>query len=354
MRTKERISTISVIVLLCLCQQVHCQSQGNWDRALDRYELICERCIELLELKRSGIDVAQESLSSLLTQLSLLKSSLNEADKQMSPAQKMRFDMIRRRFATIQTGNHDSIGFSKEAISVRTGENGTKATAKQVPTPKASISDTLSASSRHLSPALPCISCTFPNKVTAIHQPVHESIVWQPLDRASVPVASSGSIFEIMAGLQAGAYPSFNLGSFVAFCIGKFGFYLKGRTDLAGKAPDYSFSLNSDGTIEGGGKMWSEGGQLRKRAVATAGALFKVGPIAFYAGAGYGNYRCFMEGPNEQWGLVSDLSAKGLSVDAGLMTGIGNRFFAGIGACATGFRYSELEVTLGLRFGNTH
>lgn len=352
MRAKIGISVILAIMLLCFCQQVYSQNQGGWDRTLDRYELICERCIELLEQKRNGKDVAQESLSSLLTQLSLLKSSLNEAGKQMSPAQKMRFEMIRRRFATIQTGNSDSSGSNLGAGAGRTEEIVTKATSKQVTIAKTAIADS-PLTTRHIFPALPSISSTSHIKIPAVQKLASESIDWRPAAEPAVPIAFSGSKGEILAGLQAGAFPSFNLGGFAAFCPGRYGFYLKGRTDLAGGVPEYSFSLNSDGWIEGGGKIWSDGEQYRKRMVATAGAIFKAGPIAAYAGVGYGSYRCFMEGPNEQLGLVSDLSIKGLSVDIGLMTGLGSRFFAGVGACATGFKYSELEITLGIRLSTT-
>lgn len=351
MGTKERISVISAIVLFCFCLQVHSQNQGGWDRTLDRYELICERCIELLEQKRSGKDVPQESLSSLLTQLSLLKSSLNEADRQMSPAQKMRFEMIRRRFAAIQTGNPDSSGSTLDAGAGRTEDNVTRATARPTAVATTAPPDTMAATGRQKKPVLPAISGTFPVKVSAVQNSAPESIDRLP---AAAPVASSGAKGELLAGLQAGAFPAFTLGAFAAFCPGRYGFYLKGRADLAGKAPDHSFTLNSDGRIDGGGKIWSDGGQCRKRSVATAGAVFKAGPMAIYAGAGYGSYRCFMEGPNEQWGFVSDLSKRGLSLDIGLMAGLGSRFFAGVGACTTAFSYSELEITLGLRFGNDH
>lgn len=344
MRTKTGISAIAAILLLCFCQQVRCQDQGGWDRTLDRYELICERCIELLEQKRSGKDVAQESLSSLLTQLSLLKSSLNEADKQMSPAQKMRFEMIRRRFATIQAGNSVSSGSNIGARTERTeGKNA-----------KTAASDSPSTPPRQSFPVIHRISSMSPTRVPVVQNQAIKMLAPQkPTSELAFPIVTSDPKGEIMAGLQAGAFPTFSLGGFAAFCPGRYGFYLKGRTDLTGRAPGYSFSLDSDGRIDGGGKIWSDSEQLRKRMVATAGGIFKAGPMAVYAGTGYGSYRCFMKGSGEQWGLVNDLSIKGLSFDLGVMTDLGNRLFAGVGACVTGFKYSELEITLGLKLGNS-
>ena len=349
---KAIISVITAILLLCFCHQVHCQDQGGWDRTLDRYELICERCIELMEQKRSGQDVAQESLSSLLTQLSLLKSSLNKADQQMSPAQKMRFEMIRRRFATIQTGKSDSSASNLQIRSGQTEKNVTRATASQVPVAKTAVTDSPSSTERHLYPSIPRISSTFPVRVPAVQSQAIKESIEIPAPGTALQIAPSRPKGEILAGLQAGAFPTFSLGGFAAFSRGRFGIYLKGRTDLAGRAPEYSFTLNSDGRIDGGGRIWSEGELLKKRMVATAGGIFKAGPIAIYAGAGYGSYRCFMKATGEKWGLVNDLAIKGLSLDLGVMTNIGPRLFVGAGACVTGFSYSELEITLGLRLGN--
>lgn len=363
MRIKAGISVISAIMLLCFHQQVYCQDQGNWDRTLDRYELICERCIELLEQKRSGKDVAQESLSSLLTQLSLLKSSLNEADKQMSPAQKMRFEMIRRRFATIQTGNSDPSGSNFGSRTGRTGKNVTETTAKQGPVAKTTIASSPSLADRHFTPPLPRISSSFLVKVPIVQNQALNALAPKRLTSGSIDrlpdtgstslIAPSSPKYEILAGLQVGAFPTITLGGFAAFCPGRYGIYLEGRTDLAGRPPEYSFSLNSDGRIDGGGRIWSDGERIKKRIVATTGAIFKAGPMAVYAGAGYGYYRCFIKETNEQWGFINDLSTKGLSLDIGIMTNLGKHLFAGAGACVTGFKYSELEITLGLRLGNT-
>ena len=86
----------------------------------------------------------------------------------------------------------------------------------------------------------------------------------------------------------------------------------------------------------------------------TAGAVIRTGPVSVYAGAGYGSYRRFVKSAGGQWGLVNDLSAGGLTLDLGIMADLGDRFFAGAGACVTGFGYSELEITLGIRLQGNH
>ena len=74
------------------------------DMALDSYETICDRCILLRERSLQGEQIAPEELTSLLEQVSQLRSTLQRGSRNMSPAQKDRFERIRRRYTVAFRG----------------------------------------------------------------------------------------------------------------------------------------------------------------------------------------------------------------------------------------------------------
>ena len=70
----------------------------RWDRALDSYQTICDRCILLREQSLRGDEIPADELRSLLEQVSSLRASLQRGSGSMSKAQKERFERIRSRY----------------------------------------------------------------------------------------------------------------------------------------------------------------------------------------------------------------------------------------------------------------
>lgn len=88
--SRYKLSYILVLVLLFLGTVAYGQG-GRLDMALDSYESICDRCILLRERSLKGEQIAPEELTSLLEQVSQLRSTLQKGSRNMSKAQKERF-----------------------------------------------------------------------------------------------------------------------------------------------------------------------------------------------------------------------------------------------------------------------
>lgn len=85
------------ILVLCFPTLSSAQAVG-YDKALDKYAYICDRCLELRDLVKSGQNVGEDSLKSLLKELAALRKTLSEASGEMSAAQVSRFEEIKARY----------------------------------------------------------------------------------------------------------------------------------------------------------------------------------------------------------------------------------------------------------------
>ena len=69
---------------------------------LDRYEILCQECLDLKRQADSGKEIPKHRFSKLIRELNSLKSELKEASGQMSEEQEERFALIRDRFLEAQ------------------------------------------------------------------------------------------------------------------------------------------------------------------------------------------------------------------------------------------------------------
>lgn len=331
MRFRIIISSL-LAILLYASQDCIAQTPNNWDETLDRYELLCERCLELSQQQKEGIEIPKESLSSLMVQLSMLKRSLSEARGKMSTAQKSRFDMIRRRFGNAR--------MPREKVK-ETPSAARTAAIKEIP-------DTTSAVNQiERIPSLPETSPIPP--ATAVFQEQIPDLQVKAAEPVMEPVTRTRPIF--LAGVQSGVFPSFTAGAMAGVDFGKAGVYVRFRHDLSMDTPVPSYSCNSSGMIEGGGRIWSDGTSQKRRMIISAGCIYSLGKTwHVYSGLGYGRYNCLVRDTDGKWADVTDLEAHGISIDIGAAIYLGRHLFAGVGAGITGLRYTDLDVSLGVRF----
>lgn len=119
------------------------------------------------------------------------------------------------------------------------------------------------------------------------------------------------------------------------------GFYLSARSNFTSFGSDYD--CFSDGTSPLG-YIWPTGEVRRSRLALSAGPMFKLGGSwSVFAGAGYGAQTILWEDTSGSWARVSDLSSKGLLLEAGAMYRLNHlAFSAGISETA----FSSVAVTL--------
>lgn len=366
--------------VLALCFPLLCfaQKQSNWDETLDRYELICERCLELQKVKQQGGEVPKESLSSLMVQLTMLKRSLSEAQGQMSAAQKARFEMIRRRFGDRPetTVSQPSSGTSSKAsesvltqnapAGIQTGSMSPekKAGTGKAPLPVAPPEKPMQMDVERkrldlqvLEPAsampLPVVSHQRQAGLLPFFEVGRDHTV---LDQGSFSRNDLSSGFFL--ALQTGVCPMASYGLRAGVTGKEWGFHASARSSFENLTASPEYSCNSDGIMSNGARIWFGGNTSRQLNIVSAGVSRKIGGtgLLVYSGAGYGSYSYYLQDVEGRWATVEDISCGGLALEIGLITNLGSvvpacgHLVLGVGCTAVDFRYSDLSVSLGWRF----
>lgn len=150
---------------------------------------------------------------------------------------------------------------------------------------------------------------------------------------------------EILASVQAGLFPQLSYG-FMFGMVRKYGWYVKARSDFS--FPSSKYNCTSNGEIEGGGHIWTEGSSKKSRLVVTAGGMMRASRWCYpYVGVGYGSRGLYWQDYQGGWAKVTDHSCAGVSIDAGIALKFG-KIAVTVGVNNTAFKYTEAEIGLGV------
>lgn len=151
--------------------------------------------------------------------------------------------------------------------------------------------------------------------------------------------------FLFLADIGINETPSYGIRA--GYCR-QIGGYLNIRSSFNNTKSNYG--CMSDGTLEGGGTIWTTGKQKHGRLNATAGVMsYFITWLGAYAGAGYGTSSVVWEDINGEWAKVEDCSYKGVALDAGLLFTLRN-FTLSAGINTVAFEWCEFTVGFGVRF----
>ena len=318
---RKLLPYVFLLLPLFLGSTVYAQN-GRIDTALDRYEVICDKCILLRERASRGEEISSQELKDLLEQVTELRNTLQKGSGNMSPSQKNRFESIRRRYTVAFSGNGG-----------RADEPVLKVARQAMEMP--GIVWTPPVRAITASPGL-------------VGEPVEPPALRQaqgPEVRAQGPEKQRPEIGILALGAWQPSVVSY--GGLVTITRERFGIYLKSRSNFTGTRADYS--CQSNGT-SGGNVIWTSGKESRSTWAVGAGGIFRIaGPFSLYAGSGYGHSLVFWEDSDGKWALVEDYSVKGICMDAGLLFTTG-RFTASAGAGTTALKKTVLEIGIGIRF----
>lgn len=170
---------------------------------------------------------------------------------------------------------------------------------------------------------------------------VRESIAVTPPVQASQPRRLHGFVLA-----QAGVFPELSGGLVLGLRGGAlWGGYLAARSNFRAVAPDYD--CGSDGRADFG-PVWTSGARQASRFTVAGGAWYAASDwLRVYAGTGYGRRTLCWEDTEGAWVRVTDYSAAGPALDAGLIFSFG-RFALSLGGEAIAFR--QFGVSLGAGF----
>ncbi len=282
------------ILFLLTCFSPDRPGGDGWDDALDRYAAICERCLDLRYRSVRGEEVSAVELKQLLTRLAELRTSLQNGSGAMTPGQRARFEAIKDRYRkTIRLQDALSAGLTAR---------------RQVAEPLPGLSPVPGYPGR-AEVADPSLPKSFP--------PFQMQF---PLSCYGGPVGRGWNVF-LLGGCRSGLSleEGASAGAMVSFPFGRrkiWGGFVKARFVRPGMEGEYA--CNSDGTLPGGGVIWTSGGRRLSQFSGTAGlsySLFRWADI--YAGAGYGRDVLFWQDGSGRYAEVTDRSFRGLCLDAG-------------------------------------
>lgn len=291
----------------------------RWDRALDSYQTICDRCILLRERSLRGDEIPADELRSLLEQVSSLRASLQRGSGSMSKTQKERFERIRSRYVE---------AFSKQGYS--TDGPALRIARPVLDLPRVDWSPQIKAGEQ--------------GRTTGPSAPLRDRRdgFKEQRDRLRDRSKSTG-----LMAMGSWSPSTLSYGAMATLTWGKAGIYAKGRSNFQNKKGEYS--CLSDGT-SGGKIIWTSGKESHPTWILGAGGIFKiVGPVSLYAGSGYGSAQTLWEDASSKWATVEDYSAKGICADTGIIFSK-NHFQASIGISTITFKKPALELGLGIRF----
>ena len=284
------------ILFAILLVSLNASARDYWDDVLDRYEHICNRCIELKNRMAAGETVSSSVVTELFKELSNLRNQLKNSSKSMTNAQKRRFESIRSRY--------EGKDVTSAALHQKQKRPDQSRAVSQVPpyTPVITRIDKLPVLKNVSVPHIPFHYSEFIlERRTVSTQPAPEPLPWR---------------------IDAAAYVQFNAvpapGLFLSAGKQQFGIFTSICTNL--RRDLSSYTILSDGTIEGGGYYWGNGQSRYTLTSILAGPVwYPFKDIAVYAGAGYADYGLLCQDTDESWTRVSDYGGKGLAGTAGLM-----------------------------------
>lgn len=321
----------------CLGVKAFAIPQGdNYDKALDKYAYICDRCVEMRAKVESGQSIQMESLGALLAELSSLRKTLSNASGKMSAAQAERFEAIKAKYMQGMKAlgkKSDRPVFSSvqrikpisEPVEVATmAHQKVSFRQNQRPEPQAQHPE---RQSRHQ------------------EMQVKQSERQTQHPKGKTPRPKEGLMLTLLA--DAGIFPTPSYGAMAVMTLRGIGAYANYRSDF--RKNEYSYTCTSEGDTEYG-RIWATGESRVSHTVATAGlAVWTSRRFGFYAGAGLSSSTRCWEDISGEWAKVEDKSYRGVAADSGILLTF-KPMALSVGVVSDFRRYVDVQIGIGVRF----
>ena len=337
MGTVLRHILLCLSLTFCLGVKAFAIPQGdNYDKALDKYAYICDRCVEMRAKVESGQSIQMESLGSLLAELSSLRKTLSNASGKMSAAQAERFEAIKAKcmqgmkalgkksdrpvFSSVQR-----IKPISEPVEVATmAHQKVSFRQNQRPEPQAQHPE---RQSRHQ------------------EMQVKQSERQTQHPKGKTPRPKEGLMLTLLA--DAGIFPTPSYGAMAVMTLRGIGAYANYRSDF--RKNEYSYTCTSEGDTEYG-RIWATGESRVSRTVVTAGlAMLTSRRFGVYAGAGLSSSTRCWEDISGEWAKVEDKSYRGVAADGGILLTF-KPVALSVGVVSDFRRYVDVQIGIGVRF----
>ena len=382
MKGQLKIFTIISIIFLYITQSAGSfpmPAQTDWDKVLDRYEALCNQCIDLKLRAESGEKVSGAEFSRLIGNLNNLRKLLREDSGSMSPAQRSRFSRIRDRYSNVfGKGSRTKVRVNAdEASGLGAGEvsHAENRTEKQAGAQAGyGLAGSHGKNTKYAGERSDSGHDAVNQGVNGgtEERGVAGSTLYIPETLSTSGLTAEAFSFGTMniiqrykgidpnhkreprgiavgaAGMVAAA-PEFLYGGMVSVVFRKndWGAYAKYLSDYQSNSSSYN--CTSDGKFSGG-KMWLSGNTRTSSYMFSAGARKVIWKgLGAFAGVGYGAHSVYWEDVSGNWAKVTDSSVNGAIIEAGVSYTLKPvEFFVGVSTIS--FGYNSLECGIGLRF----
>lgn len=328
---------LCLTLTFCLGVKAFAIPQGdNYDKALDKYAYICDRCVEMRAKVESGQSIQMESLGALLAELSSLRKTLSNASGKMSAAQAERFEAIKAKYMQGMKAlgkKSDRPVFSSvqrikpisEPVEVATmAHQKVSFRQNQRPEPQAQHPE---RQSRHQ------------------EMQVKQSERQTQRPKGKTPRPKEGLMLTLLA--DAGIFPTPSYGAMAVMTLRGVGVYANYRSDF--RKNEYSYTCTSGGDTEYG-RIWATGESRVSRTVATAGlAMWTSRRFGFYAGAGLSSSTRCWEDISGEWAKVEDKSYRGIAADGGILLTF-KPMALSVGMVSDFRGHADVQIGVGVRF----
>lgn len=295
---------MSLVSLDLYCQDCSPVNDEN-DSKLDYYEHLCGKCLSMKDLVLSGGSVSRHEASSLILEFLSLNKEIKTVMESLTESQRMRFERI-------------SIWFSSGKRPV-------------------ALDDSQEALENINSDYMPEILVNEKDKVLYAFSDNNEDIGKCKTVREKLRKFVSVSL----------TYP-LSYGLRIGLAGRRWGGYISGKSNF--KSYSCEYFCNSNGELSNGMSFWSSGTEKNSIMSFSAGVIFSALKwVDIYFGAGYGHHKVAWQDIDGKWAEVSDLSHRGIAVEAGASASW-NRLFISVGATSVNFRTAGLEIGVGFRF----
>lgn len=342
---------LCLTLTFCLGVKAFAIPQGdNYDKALDKYAYICDRCVEMRAKVESGQSIQMESLGSLLAELSSLRKTLSNASGKMSAAQAARFEAIKAKYmqgmrafgkrpARPSLGSIQRINPVTEPVEVTLIEM-----------PERSLRLAQRPAPQVQRPA-PQVQRPEPQAQRPERQSRHPEMQVKQSGGQTLRLEGQakrpkeGFKFAILA--DAGIFPTPSYGAMAVLTWRGVGAYVNYRSDF--RKNEYSYTCTSEGDTEYG-RIWATGESRVSRTVATAGlAVWTSRRFGFYAGAGLSSSTRCWEDISGEWAKVEDKSYRGVAADGGILLTF-KPMALSVGVVSDFRGYVDVQIGVGVRF----
>lgn len=341
--------SLSVLALLLCCVLTFASPKArNWDKVLDRYENLCDKCLELKQQADSGQNISKSKFSKLIKDLNSLKSELKEASGQMSPEQAERFAQIRDRFLEAQ-GLKPKVR-NEQPVPQAPKIQASALAPTQIIVLQRTIQQTLPSSGIKPEDYIVELPEKQPNCPSLLEWESHDSLRLPKLERIAASKSSLlGRKFFFSGIVCVSVLPKASYGLLIALdpVESRLGGYIRMSSNFAARKHDYD--CLSDGSTSYG-CIWTSGKTIYSTAQIGLGPCLRVNDwLRLYSGLGYGSIVTLWEDSSGQWARVLDYSPRGLLAEVGAIVNFG-KLDLSLGISCTALKVSELQLGLGYNF----